>query len=150
MVSTYVEAFVITPAEKASSEEEKKRLKKKDSEAGDEDDYSLYEEEKVVPFKSGLKASKLSVVVLAKILSYCDLGTFKNIYKTEHVFFEDARGHYLWLETLMQASYKANLENVKIWDEDATSQTIMLTESEQQTLLQFDVDKFAAAIIGLW
>ena len=56
MVSTYVEAFVITPAEKASSasEEERKKLKKKDSEAEDEDDS---EEEKVIPFKSGLKAS---------------------------------------------------------------------------------------------
>ena len=47
----------------------------------------------------------------------------------------------------MQASYKANLENVKVWE--ASNQTMILTESEQQTLLQFDVEQFAVAINSL-
>ena len=47
----------------------------------------------------------------------------------------------------MQASYKANLENVKVWE--ANNQTMVLTESEQQTLLQFDVEQFVAAINSL-
>ena len=38
MVSTYVEAFVISPLDKVYSEEEKKKLKKKDGEDEEKDD----------------------------------------------------------------------------------------------------------------
>ena len=74
MVSTYVDAFIITHPKKVK---EKKKKKKK---SNDNPHVIYIEPEEKVRFERGLKASNLNVDVLAKILSYCEFGTFKNIY----------------------------------------------------------------------
>ena len=86
----------------------------------------------------------LSIDLLAKVLTYLDHEIILNILRTDLIMTEECgrvednlaslyeRKTYVWLETLIQAAYKAVRLNLNGWL--ATSYLVILSEAETRTI----------------